>query len=73
MSETTGQPDESSFGLGGESSHDADVDAAQGRNPRPDVDESADETVPDSHAADVDAGFDHSSDSPTQQNDPQDY
>lgn len=73
MSETTGEPDESSFGLGGESSADADRDAAQGSSPRPDVDESADESVPDSHAADVDAGYDDESDSPTLKDDPQDY
>lgn len=67
-----GRVDESSFGLGGESSAEADVDAAKGRDPDEDVPggapvaegTSADETVSDSHTADIDAGYDDPKDSP---------
>lgn len=72
MSEmTNSEPDgvdESSFGLGGETSAQADIDAATGRDSDENVPgaegSDADETVGDSHAADVDAGYDDPRDSP---------
>ena len=72
MSEATNGPDESAFGLGGESSHDADIDAAYEDDATTTGTESADEEVPDSHSADVDAGYDDNSDSPTTSSDWQD-
>ena len=62
--------DESAFGAGGESSIDADVEAsgADGTDtggPSYDAD-SADESVADSHASDVAAGYDDTDDAPVQ-------
>ena len=53
--------DESSFGLGGLSSHDADVAAAYQQEPHPAyaTEGSADEAVDNSYGADIDAGFDN--------------
>lgn len=53
--------DESAFGLGGLNSHDADIAAAfrQEVDPGEEVLGGADETVEDSHLADIRAGYDH--------------
>ncbi len=54
--------DETTFGIGGQTSHDADVSAAEGRFGAPLWPTgSADEVVEDSHRADIDAAYDHSS------------
>lgn len=71
MSESSAEPgrvDESAFGAGGESSIDADVAASGAATtdtgaPSDDTD-SADESVADSHAADVAAGYDDADDAP---------
>jgi len=55
--------DESAFGAGGITSHDADAPTEEG--PIDNTTGGADGGASDSHAADVDAGYDDPSDSPT--------
>ena len=73
MSESSaeaGRVDESAFGAGGETSIDADV-AASGADgteagATPYDTDGADESVADSHASDVAAGYDDADDAPVQ-------